>query len=588
MFGINWQVSTREHDVQVERGVAIPTSDGVMLSADIFRPATAGRFPALLGVHAYNMAMQTAPSRPQAIQGRNAQAEAGDPQFFVRRGYVHVIVNARGTGRSQGEYSHYGPRDVQDIADVIGWIAAQPWCTGNVGMFGASYFSVCAKQVAALNPPALKAVFAPYGYTDFYRDKFYHGGILAHTFLTSWSKQLAGVRVRGWSRQALGEEEYGRRLAGLAADQDLMAVPELRAAVMTPDVGAHALIVDVLMNPLDGPYWAERNPDLESIRVPILVGASWDMFLLHLPGEFRAWERISAPKKMIVGPPIYLDRPLYQYAFESLRFFDHWLKGNDTGFMDGPPISLFVTGDNQTWRDSTQWPLQQTAWHPFYLHERGLLSEHEHWPNEGGSSYEDNAYNLRDGLTFETPPLVERTEVIGPITATIYASTTQPELLLFASLWDVAPSGERRLLTRGWLRGTLREVDPTRSKPWLVHHPFRSRSPVKPGVPTRYDLNLVPTGHVFQAGHRVAFRISSSDAEPAASFLEVLAQGHLLQQSPSWVTIHHDAEHPSVVHLPVTSGNRIGTFISGGSGAQRGASAASAPATAPKSAWDNW
>jgi hypothetical protein len=588
MFGTHWQLSPRAHSVEVERNVSIPTSDGTCLSADIFRPQGPGRFPGLLGVHAYDMAMQSAPSRPQAIQGRNAQAEAGDPNFYVRRGYVHVIVNARGTGRSQGEYSHYGPRDAQDIADVIAWMAEQPWCTGGVGMFGASYFSVCAKQVAALNPPALKAVFAPYGYTDFYRDKFYHGGILAHGFLTSWSRHLAGVRVRGWAREALGEEEYRRRLLELAADRDLMAVPELRAAVNSPESGAHPLIVDVLMNPLDGPYWAQRNPRLEDIRVPMLIGASWDMFFLHLPGEFRAWERIKSPKRMIVGPPIYLDRPLYQYAFESLRFFDHWLKDNDTGYMDGPPVRLFITGRDQSWEDAADWPLPQTAWHPFYLHERGLLSEHEHWPNEGGSSFEDNVYNSRDSLTFETPPLVESTEVIGPIVATIYASTTQPELLLFASLWDVAPSGERRLLTRGWLRGSLREVDVERSRPWHVHHPFANRQPVEPGRATRYDLNLVPIGHHFKAGHRIALRVSSSDTEPAGSFLELLAQGHVLQQAPSWVTIHHDAEHPSVLQLPITSGNRIGTFISGGSGAQRSAEGPSSPVGVPKTAWDSW
>src|SRR2546426_83786 len=84
----------------------------------------------------------------------------------------------------------------------------QPWCTGAVGMFGVSYFSVAAKQVAARNPEPLKAVFAPFGYTDFYRDKFYHGGILARSFLTTWTKHLANARVEGWSKKALGEQEY--------------------------------------------------------------------------------------------------------------------------------------------------------------------------------------------------------------------------------------------------------------------------------------------------------------------------------------------------------------------------------------------
>ncbi len=586
MFSKTWRVSPREHDVRVQREVRIPMSDGVLLSADIFRPTSAGAFPALLGVHAYDQAMQSVASRPLAMQGRNAQSEAGDPNFYVRRGYAHVIVNARGTGRSQGEYTHYGPRDVQDIAEVIAWMAAQPWCTGSVGMFGASYFSVCAKQVAALNPPALKAVFAPYGYTDFYRDKFYHGGILAHSFLTSWSRQLAGVRVRGWSRPALGEQVYQHRLALLREDRDLMAVPELAAAVNAPEVAAHPLIVDVLMNPQDGPYWWERNPRLENIRAPILIGASWDMYFLHLPGEFRAWERISAPKKMIVGPPIYLDRPIYQYAFESLRWFDHWLKGNDTGFLDEPPISLLVTGEDNRWLQAAEWPLPQTIWHPFYLHAGGLLSEHEHWPHEGATSFEDNNFNTRGGVTFESPPLIERTEIIGPIVASIHASTTEPELLLFLSLWDVDPDGQRKLLTRGWLRGSLRELDETTSRPWLHQYTFRNPAPVDCTAPTVYKINLMPIAHVFTKGHRIALRVSSSDTEPPETFFDLIAQGHLLQQRPSWVSVHHDAEQPSVISLPITSGNRIGTYMSGGSGAVRSAQAA----TPVKSgtAWDKW
>jgi predicted acyl esterase len=587
MFSQNWQTSPRAHGVQSEFNVMITMSDGVRVAAQIFRPSSPGRFPAIIGVHAYDAAMQHTPSRPQAVQGRNAQAEAGDPQFFVRRGYAHVIVNARGTGVSEGEYAHYSPREVQDVVEVIAWIAEQDWCDGNVGMFGVSYFAVCAKQVAAQNPPALKAVFAPYGYTDFYRDKFYHGGILAHSFLTNWSKHLAGVRVKGWSNENLGEVEYKRRLSGLRNDRDIMAVPELAAAVMAPDKGANPLIVDVLLNPENGPYWHERNPKLDDIKVPILIGSSWDMYFLHLPGEFRAWEKITAPKKLIVGPPIYLDRPLYQFAFESLRWFDHWLKGNDTGYMNEPDVRVFVTGDDGSWKTGNNWPLPETVWHPFFLHGKGLLSEHEHWPHEGGSSYEDNSFNARGGVNFASPPMVERTEVIGPLAATIYASTNQPELLLFASLWDIDPEGGRRLLTRGWLKGSLSKANNDLSKPWLHHHDFTAPEAVDTTSPQRFDINLVPTANVFQKGHRIGLRISSADQEPTSSLFDMLGQGHLLQQNPSWVTIHHNADNPSVLHVPVTSGNLIGTFMSGGEGAARKTGAVMSTGS-NNTAWDDW
>ena len=172
---------------------------------------------------------------------------------------------------------------------------------------------------------------------------------------------------------------------------------------------------------------------------------------------------------MTIGPPFYLDRPLYQYQYESLRWFDHWLKGVDTGMMEEPPIKLFVTGTGE-WKTATEWPLPETRWTPFYLHSNGLLSEHEFWPNEGSTTFENSQFN-RDSLTFLTPALVENTEVIGPIVLNLYASSTDTEVLWFVSLLDIDLDGNETLLTRGWLRGSQRQVDKKRSKPWQPFHP---------------------------------------------------------------------------------------------------------------------
>jgi predicted acyl esterase len=216
-----------------------------------------------------------------------------------------------------------------------------------------------------------------------------------------------------------------------------------------------------------------------------------------------------------------------------------------------------------------------------------LLSEHEHWPCEGGTSYEDNSYNARGGVSFATPPMVERTEVIGPLTATVYVSTKQTEVLLFASLWDIDPDGGSRLLTRGWLKGSLARTNPETSRPWLWQYDFTDPQPVDTSAPQRFDINLVPTANVFQKGHRIGLRISSADQDPAANLFDMLGQGHLLQQQPAWVTVHHDAEHPSVLHVPITDGNRIGTYMSGGSGANR-KPGTSAPNSSNGNSWDEW
>jgi putative CocE/NonD family hydrolase len=189
MITKTWRTSERKYGVVVERDVSIRMNDGIQLDCDIFRPDGREKFPAILGVHAFDKFQQSAPSMPQGFERINGSIEAGDSNFFVRRGYAHVIVNVRGTGKSEGEFSGYGAQEAKDTYEVIEWIARQPWCDGNVGMFGVSYFAISQLQVAALNPPHLKTIFAPFGYTDFYRI-CYHGGILSHAFLTGWANRI--------------------------------------------------------------------------------------------------------------------------------------------------------------------------------------------------------------------------------------------------------------------------------------------------------------------------------------------------------------------------------------------------------------
>jgi predicted acyl esterase len=568
MITKKWCTSERKYGVVTERDVSIPMSDGISIDCDVFRPDARGKFPAILGIHAYNKSWQSAPSVPQGLLLRNASLEGGDSNFFVRRGYSHVIANVRGSGKSGGEFLNYGPREVEDTSEIIGWITDQPWCDGNVGMFGVSYFAVAQLQVAALNPPHLKAIFAPFGYTDFYRDKVYHGGILAHEFVSGWAKRIskyfrASASCSSWTREKLGDARFKEAIEEALRDEEICAVPALFEALKYPERDANPLIVDTVLNKFDGEYWQERSVKLGDIRIPSYLGACWGIYGLHLPGAFRAWENIKAPKKMVIGPPIYLDRPVYQYQYESLRWFDHWLKEIDNGIMEEPPIRLFVMGTGN-WKDTNEWPLAETKWTPFYLHSNGLLSEHEFWPNEGSSFFEDNRFNSRGGLMFLSPPMVEETEVIGPVTLTLYASTTDDELLWFVSLFDVAPGGEERLLTRGWLRGSQRAVDANKSTPWEPLHPHTKREPLIPGEIYEFNIKIVPTGNLFKVGHRVGLKVRCVDDEKPANFLEVIGQGHLWRQTPSWITLYHNADYPSCLLLPITKGNIIGTYMSGG------------------------
>lgn len=561
MFSNAWETSRRKYDIVVERDVKIVMEDGTPINVDIFRPKSDERFPAILGISAFVLRPQTAPIKPQAFSLANGYLESGDPNFFVRRGYVQVVANVRGSGKSGGVYDFLGPKEVRDTYEVIEWIARQPWCTGKVGMFGVSYFARIQIAVASLSPPSLKCLFAPWAYTDYYRDTIYRGGILGYNFMGGLSKLFSNAKFESATRRKLDAREFESRIAALLRDPDIMAVPQLAEVVKNPDAGVNPFMIDILLNPLDGPFWEERRPNYDNIKIPAYIGCCWGNYGLHLPGTFRSWKNLKVPKKMLLGPPIYLDRPVYQLQFESLRWFDCWLKGIETGIMGEPPVRLFVMGTNQ-WKEAEDWPLPGTKWTPFYLHEDSLLSEHEHWPKEGSSSFEDSPWH-RGSLQFVSPTLVEDTEVIGPIVLNLHASTTDDEVFWFVSLRERDPQGNDRILTRGWLRGTHRKVDPELSTPWLPFHPHSESEPLIPEQIYEFNVGLVPTGNLYKAGSRIVLKISSSDDEPTNPF-EDIAGGSILRQSPSRITVFHNAENPSHLLLPVTKGNLMGTYCSGG------------------------
>jgi predicted acyl esterase len=563
VFSTRWHTSPRRYGVVHERNVAIPVSAGITIDCDIFRPDAPGEFPVILGVHGYSKDDQLVPMMPTAMALDRGHIEAGDPNFYVRRGYVHVIANIRGTGKSGGSFVYVEPEAIRDVCDVIEWLAKRPWSNGRVGMFGASFFSVVAKLVAAQNPPSLKCVFAPFGSTDVYRDRHYHGGIMSYRFLRHWTSKFDRPKLENALRKKWGEEKYRERVAEALADPEIAATPYLVEVLRSPDAGRNQFIAAFLLNPLDGEFFRSMSIDVNAKSdVAGYFGGCWGIYGLHLPGDFRSFETWSGPKRLTIGPPAYLDRPIYQYHYESLRWFDHYLKGMETGLADEAPVQLFIEGTGE-WKAAGEWPLPETRWTPFYLHAGGLLSEHEFWPNEGASTFEESTYG-HGKLEFRTPPLRENTEVCGPMVVNLYGSTTDSDVLWFVSVFDVDPTGAERLLTRGWLRGSQRRVDPGRSKPWQPWHPHDRREPLAPNQVYEFNIEVRPYGMLFKAGHRIGLRIKCADDEAPADALHAVGSGHIWRATASRVTVHHDAEHPSHILLPITRGNRIGSFMSGG------------------------
>jgi predicted acyl esterase len=561
MFTTKWSTSERRFEVAADRDVKVRMPDGATLDGDIYRPASNEKFPVILGAHAYNKHLQSPPLLPVGFTPMRGYMESGDSTFFARRGYVHAVFNVRGSGNSEGFYQLMGPLEVEDICHLINWLAAQPWCNGTIGMFGVSYFARLAKAVAARGPQPLKAIFAPFAGTDDYRHRCYHGGILAHGFISHWRNSLDRPNYRSLYRERHGEAAYREAVAQALRDEEIIAVPGLRAALEHPESGTDALVVDFLLHPFDGPFWHERNAHDAEATIPAYLGACWGNYGLHLPGAFTAWQEWKGPKKMVIGPGIYLDRPVYQYQDEALRWFDYWLKGIDTGIMDEPPIRCFVPPGGE-WKPLNDWPPPEARWTTFYLHKDGMLSEHELWPEEGSDCFDESDFG-HGALTYATPLLVETTEVLGPSVVTLYASTTDNDVLLFATLMLIDRAGAQHELTRGWLRASQRALrsDSTPWEPVLAH---TRREPLEPGRIYELKFPIVATARLFQAGERIALRIKAADDEPALTSLQALARNHLRRPRPARITIHHDQDHPSHMDLPITRGNIVGTFFSGG------------------------
>ena len=563
MFSTKWQTSPRKYAITIERDVAIPVRDGVTLDSDIFRPNAEEKFPALLAVHAYSKAAQSVQLMPIGFSYARGFMETGDFNFYVRRGYALLIVNITGTHKSGGIFGNIDPQSIQDVYEAVEWAARQPWCDGNVGMTGVSHFSRVSKRVAALNPPHLRAIFSPYGWTDMYRDLYYHGGIFNHGFMSHWvSSNGPYFRTRNTLKQEWGEARYSQAIEAALANPEISAVPYLVDALSNPDAGANSMLVDIIVNNLCTEFHKERSVNFENCKIPAYFGGDWGLYGLHLPGDIRAIEKWKGPKKLTIGPPVYLDRPLYQYAYESLRWFDHWLKGIDTGIMDEPPLQLFIVGTGE-WKPAGEWPLPETKWTPFFLQTEGLLSEHELWPNDGSTTYEDSPHSHGE-INFLTPPIVENTEICGPIVLNLYGSTTATEILWFVSLWHFDTEGRGTLLTRGWLRGSHRKLDPAQSRPWQPVHLHTEREPLEPNQIYEFNIEVRPYGILLKPGERIGIKIKSADQDVPRNYLELVGIGHVASAIASEVTVHHNAEYPSHLLLPITKGNRIGTFVSGG------------------------
>jgi predicted acyl esterase len=504
----------------------IPVEPSVALAADVYLPKAAGRYPAIIAFAAYSKELQAT----GAPTGNN---ETGSPPVFTDRGYAHVIVARRGMGRSEGADAVYlNDTDVADHAKVIAWAAAQPWCDGQVVLFGTSYYAMTQPQVARLQPPALKGFFAIEMCTDFFRHIAMFGGAPQPGFFALWmganfTPFQFRLRVPPLLRAVMSHVTNSalKRLWWPPLKKRMARIME-RFERQTPAAPTRALFAALM---LDGktratsPLPGGPSGALGDITMPFVVVQNPGFLNLHQFGAYDLFENAGTPpdrKWLVIGPPDY-ELPAYHWQFEALAFFDHLLYGAANGYASQAPVRYWVQGLD-AYRSAPSWPLPDAAPIRLYLASGGadaamhrLTCDHpqggqSHWaavpPNAtvcGGFDTVANqilSYEMTVGTAME---------LTGPVTASLSFSSNEIDSYVVVRTGIVSAEGQYRLLSMGAIRPACRRADPARSTATEVAIDIDTPDPLVPGTPVTLVFSLTPQPVALKPGERLRLDIAS-------------------------------------------------------------------------------
>jgi putative CocE/NonD family hydrolase len=501
------RVTVRDH-------VLVPMRDGTLLSARIWLPddAEAAPVPALVEYLPYRKSDWTSV--------RDAQRHP----WYAGHGYASIRIDMRGCGDSEGlMHDEYLPQEQLDAVDAIAWIAEQPWCTGSVGMFGISWGGFNSLQVAALRPPALKAVVTVCSTDDRYADDVHY-----------WGGSMLGIDMPAWAATMLAHQARPpdpARVGGAWRKMWLERLENLRPFAET--WMAHQERDD---------YWRQGSvcEDYSAIEAAVYAVGGWaDPYRNTV---LRLVEGLSCPVKGLVGPwsHQYPDRglppgPAIGFLQETLRWWDHWLKGVDTGVMDEPPLRTWMQApvpprtsyDTRPgrWIAEPSWPSPNVTPRSWTLDDGPLrpagqptaptasvpggtvlVSSPQHTGVDAGRFFPfGNPADLppdqraEDGrsVCFDSAPLAERVEILGLPEARLLLDCDRPAGQVVVRLCDLAPDGSSTLVTRGNLNLVHRDGDDA-PRAWT------------PGTPERVGVRMTAIAHTFEPGHRIRLAVSSA------------------------------------------------------------------------------
>ena len=470
-------------DIVIDRDLSVPTRDGTVLRINVFRNPDDEPRPVILSIHPYgkdNLPARRGRKWTYSVQYRVLRQpvpvtfsaltgwEAPDPAWWTAQGFTVANADSRGCGHSDGTGKLLSAQEAEDTYDLVQWIAGQPWCDGNVVMLGVSYLAISQYAVAALRPPALRAICPWEGFTDAYRDLSYPGGVREIGFMRMWSRNLNRDTRQSYALMPMQEE-----------------------------------------HPLRDDFWRSLVPDLSAINVPMLVCGSFSDNNLHSRGSVRAFTRAGSTHARLYThrggkwATFYSDAALA----EQLDFF--------RGVLGGAPASrgvrLEVHEDRDTIaavREEADWPLARTRWRPLYLGGAGMLSVEQ--PSTAGSI----AFETLSSAAAFSWTVPRDIELTGPMVARLWVELQgcdDADLFVGVEKWRdrrfVEFEGSygygRDRVTTGWQRVALRALDPELSQPWEPVPACTESRPVSAGEVVAVDVALGPSATLFRAGEQL-------------------------------------------------------------------------------------
>jgi predicted acyl esterase len=565
-------------NMRIDWDVPITMDDGLVLRADVFRPVADGKYPAIMSYGPYGKGLafqdgyKTAweimcKENPDAVANSSNQYqnwEVVDPEKWVPDGYVCVRVDSRGAGRSPGYLCHNNARENRDFHDCIEWAAAQPWCSGKVGLNGISYYASNQWRAAATQPPHLAAICVWEGWVDNYRDSTHHGGIIC-VFRKNWQEMQVKTVQHG-----VGEHGTRSKITGeLACGPETLSEAEL--VKNREDMWAN-----LIKHTMDGPYYRERSGDLSKVTVPLLSAANWGGQGLHPRGNFEGFMHAASEHKWLEAhggshwAPFYTD---YGVNLQK-KFFDYFLKGKQNGWDQQPKVQLQIRhpGEKFVQRHENEWPIARTQWTHFYLDAEKLSLG-----VEKNNSIKTITYDaMGDGVTFSTPALEKDTEITGPSALKLFvsSSTSDADLFVILRVFDAQDKevlfqgalDPKTPIAQGWLRASHRKLDIAKSLPYRPYHTHDEKMPLTPGQIYELDIEIWPTCIVVPKGYRIALTIRGKDydhGQSAASLSNMKNPmsgcGPFMHDDPvdrppeifgGKVTLHFGPQHSSLL-LPV-------------------------------------